>query len=276
MTAGMPCGLHRRHRNIAATLVLLGLAYGLGAQAWAQAADGLLTYDVVSVKPNKTGSGDSYWGSDNDEYHGTNVTVKSLIQDAYSLPTGDLISGIPGWVSTAKFDIQAKVDVETIAMLKSLPKKERAHREDLMMQSLLADRFQLKVHHETRELQVYQLVIAKSGSKLKEAKTTEGGSLNWNNQSLTATIAAMESFCHFLSDRLHRKVEDRTGLSGRYDFTMQWSPDEAAGESAAATGADQLPSLFTAVQEQLGLKLEPTKGLVDTIVVDHVQMPSDN
>ena len=252
------------------TGILLALGVVAGASAQSGAA-GAAPYDVVSVHVNKTGGGDSSWGTNNGGYRGTNVSVKWLIQDAYALPTDDLITGMPGWASAAKFDIEAKMDAETIATLKNLSKKEGAHREELMMQALLADRFGLKVHHETRELQVYQLVLAKSGSKMKEAKTDDGGSLNVNNQSLTATGATMENFCQFLSQQLHRKVEDKTGLAGKYDFTLQWLPDEAAGESAGTTGANSLPTLFTALQEQLGLKLESRKGLIEVLVVDHAE-----
>jgi uncharacterized protein (TIGR03435 family) len=136
----------------------------------------------------------------------------------------------------------------------------------------------LKVHPETRTLPMYELALAKGGSKLTTADPAnpKGGSMNSNNQKLTVIGLPTSNLCDYLSSRLHRKVVDKTGLTGKYDFTLQWSPDEAAGESATATGASQLPSIFTALQEQLGLKLESTKGPVDVIVVDKVEMPSEN
>jgi len=235
-----------------------------------------LEFDVVSVKPNKSGSGSSSVHAHNDVYQATNLSVKSLIRNAWNLNTEDLITGLPAWVSSVNFDIQAKIDEQTLSALKKLSPDDSNVQHLLMLQALLADRFQLKAHVETKELPVYALELAKGGSKLKAADPADprGGSMNSNNQKLTSTGIPISNLCRFLAQRLHRNVEDKTGLTGTYDFTLQWSPDEAAGESPDATASG--PSLFTALQEQLGLKLESTKGPVDTIVVDRIAMPSEN
>ena len=130
---------------------------------------------------------------------------------------------------------------------------------------------------------MYDLVVAKGGSKLTPAAATEGSdgktqpkdSMMVRNGQLTAEGVSMSRMAGFLSQTLHKQVADKTGLTGNYDISLKWQRDDMP-ESKEATGAEQAPSIFTAVQEQLGLKLDSTKGLVDMIVVDHVEMPSEN
>jgi uncharacterized protein (TIGR03435 family) len=203
----------------------------------------------------------------------SNLNLKALIQYAYNLQTEDLISGLPGWANSTTFDIQAKIDEDLAAALNKLPKEERAARRGIMMQTLLADRFQLKVHHETRDLPIYSLVIAKGGFKLNPADPR--GSMSYGDGQLTTQGVPIKSLVFFLSSFLHRKVVDNTGLTGNYDMSLRWSSDEVANAQQDPS-APSAPSLFTALQEQLGLKLESTKGPVDTIVVDHVAHPSEN
>ena len=158
----------------------------------------------------------------------------------------------------------------------------------LMMQAMLADRFKLKVHHETKELPMYSLVIAKGGFKLKEADPNDtypngvkgpdgvghSGMMMFLNGVLKAQGVPISNLANSLSLQVHRLVVDKTGLTGKYDFSLAWTADGVTPDNGL--GAETWPSLFTALQEQLGLKLEPTKGMVDTIVVDHVEMPSEN
>jgi uncharacterized protein (TIGR03435 family) len=250
----------------------------LTRMALAQApAAPLPAFDAVSIKPNKSGSGSTSVHTDDVRYRATNISLKSLIRDAYDLQSEDQVIGLPAWANSIGFDISAKIDAETLALMKAASKIEAGRMRNEMMKTVLADRFQLKVHPETKELPMYDLTLAKGGAKMKTADPAkEGGNMNSNNQTLTVTGIPMSSLCNYLSRRLHRQVTDKTGLSGRYDFVLRWSPDEAAGEAPAASGTEQLPSLFTALQEQLGLKLDSTKGPVDTIVVDKVEMPSEN
>jgi uncharacterized protein (TIGR03435 family) len=161
------------------------------------------------------------------------------------------------------------MDAESAAAYRKLPQKQQVEQFRWMMQSLLKDRFNLQVHHATKELPIYALVIAKGGSKLKEstAKQSRGwigpGRIDYRDE-------PMEGFVMSLSSEVGRRVVNETGLTGKYDFALKWTPDEERGT------ADAGPSIFTAVQEQLGLKLKSTKGPVDTIVVDHVAKPSPN
>lgn len=222
-------------------------------------------------------------------YAGTNIRLKILLRYAYDLTTADQIVGLTGELASDHFDVEAKMDADTVAALKKMPKEEGATARRKMMQDMLVERFQLKMHHEQKELGMYDLVIAKGGAKLKEVdaeapgggKALDGkplpkGMMQVRNGQLTAEGVPVSSVAGFLAQMLHTQVVDKTGLKGNYDMLLKWQPDDQVQESHDATGGETAPSIFTAVQEQLGLKLEPTKGLVDTVVVDHISMPSEN
>ena len=260
-----------------------------------------LEFDAVSIKPNKP-EGDRIMmriQTGGDRYSASGVSVKGLIQYAYNLKMEDQISGVTGPVSNARFDIEAKLDEDAVAALKKLSNDEANAQRRLLMQAMLAERFKLKVHRETKELQLYSLVIAKGGFKLKDADPNDtypngfkgpdgashAGMMGISNGTLKAQGIPISNLANNLSLQLHRQVVDNTGLTGKYDMTLKWAPDDNHGASAPAdnhgasadvSSADSGPSIFTALQEQLGLKLEPTKGPVETIVVDHVEMPSEN
>jgi uncharacterized protein (TIGR03435 family) len=138
-----------------------------------------------------------------------------------------------------------------------------------MVQTLLADRFQLKFHRETRELPIYALVVAKNGAKL-HAVSAAGLGVGMGKGRFNGRGADMPTLASVLSNELGRLVFDRTGLSGFYDFTLTFEPDDTRAADTAG------PSLFTALQEQLGLRLEPQKGPVETLVIDHAEKPSAN
>jgi uncharacterized protein (TIGR03435 family) len=224
-------------------------------------------FDVASVKPNNSGSGSTSESTGPGRITYTNASVNMLIQTAFGVRDFQ-ISGGPGWLNSDKYDI-----VATTGTSKDLSGKEL----EPYFQALLADRFKLKFHREKKEFQIYSLVLAKGGGAKTGAKMTphagEGdSSTNISNGSGKSTVSArnvsMENFAGILSGRLDRAVIDNTGLPGGYDLKIEWAPD-AAGDSGS-------PSLFTALQEQLGLKLETTKGPVDIIVIDGVEKPSDN
>jgi uncharacterized protein (TIGR03435 family) len=267
-------------------------AFGVPAFAQGAAADAkLLTYDVVSVKVNKSGPGMMRIMNQPDRYAATNVGLKMIIQNAYGLKMPDLISGLPGWADSAAFDIEAKMDAETIAALKAMPKEQADEQRRLMMQAMLADRFKLKAHLETKEVPIYSLVIAKGGFKLKDADpnntypggirgfdgVSHAGMMSMSRGKLTAQAIPMSNLAGNLTLQVHRLVVDNTGLKGKYDLTLQWTPDDmSGGHDNAAAAPDSGPTIYTALQEQLGLRLDSTKGPVDTVVVDHVELPSEN
>lgn len=247
-----------------------------GAEAKAPA------YDVVSIKPNKSGSRGTMINVQNDSFSATNVSLKNMLLNAYDVKDY-LISGLTGWANSERFDINAKiVDMDADAL-----KKVTGEQRQAMLQQLLADRFQLKVHLQTEVLPTYEMVIAKGGPKIKEveppgddpdadkSKEFKGmgrGSMMVNNTTLQAHDIPLDSLAYSLSGRLSRTVVDKTGLKGKYDIVLTWSPDD--GSTAAADSS--APSLFTALQEQLGLKLQPSKAPLETLVVDHVEPPTEN
>jgi uncharacterized protein (TIGR03435 family) len=219
-----------------------------------------------------------------------NLPLIVLLQFAYNLNGGskDQLVGAPSWVLSVPFDINAKEDEETATRIRRLSSGERDAALRQMLQALLAARFQLKVHHETRELPVLALTVAKGGSKLVPAAQPPGSSAprgpdGWtglHNPSRGRTIghsATMKMLVDALSTKPEiggRLVLDDTGLKDEYNFDLKWTPGNgsARAEEADAGG----PSLFAALQEQLGLRLESTRAHVDCIVIDHVEQPSPN
>jgi uncharacterized protein (TIGR03435 family) len=196
----------------------------------AAAAVNLPAYDVVAIRPNKSGSGAINFGGGADRYSATNIPINLLIQYAYDLKTTDLVSGLPGWADSARFDVDAKMDEEDFAALNKLPLEERMAQRQSMMRSLLADRFQLKVHRVSKELPIYALVVAKSGFKLKDADPnhTDGAHAGMRmslNGQLTAQAIPISTLAANLSVRVDRIVVDKTGLTGKYDIVLQWAPD---------------------------------------------------
>jgi len=262
------------------TATLLFLSAALATPALSQSGNGSpqdapnksLVYDVVSVKPSQPGCpGMQMSGSTGRIAHHC-VTLWGLMYNAYDLRPNDTnIPGLPGWAMTAQFDVDAKMDDDTIAALQKLPGEDKQKQIQFMLQALLADRFKLRVHTETRDRPIYALVIAKGGSKLKPlpADAKQKGS-SWGNGRIQLQAGPIDRLAFCLSDGLDKVVVDKTGLTGKYDITLTWTPDDRQGT------ADAGPTLFTALEEQLGLKLESTRGPVDTLVVDHAEKPSEN
>jgi len=232
-------------------------------------------FDVISVKPNKTGSGSTSIDWDDSKFDATNVSLMALLLNAYDLKDAQVIN-LPKWGESVRFDIQAKV-VDPDRKAKSLTDDQNR----AMVQPILADRFQLKFHHETKVLPVYELVVAKSGPKFKDSKITGDqkaangmgpGSMRTSNTTMMSTAVPVSTLVDMLSSRLQRIVVDKTGLAGKYDLDLTWTPDD--GSTAAPDS--NAPSIFTALQEQLGLHLQPSKSPVETFVIDHVELPSEN
>jgi uncharacterized protein (TIGR03435 family) len=196
---------------------------------------------------------------------GTASSLRDLIEYAYSVRS-EQISGQPGWALSVHYDLDAKAAGEGI--LTTAQSRE-------MVRTLLADRFQLKVHRETQEVPVYALVAGKSGPKFKASETgaTGGYSVRTTDKGLhmDAPNGTMEQLARQLSGTAGRPVQDRTGLTGHYVFTLDWFPADRVPPPDL-----DAPSMFEALQEQLGLRLESTKGPVEKLVIDHVDRPSEN
>ena len=227
-------------------------------------------YDVVSVKPHSPGDRTMAFGPTPVGYHNVNVTLLLLIQSAYKLTLPDQIAGLPGWTSDARFDVEAKMDDATLAEFRKLPPEQQGEERRLMLQAVLAERFKLKVHHETREQTIYQLVVAKGGCKVKRSPDGEPQRMMTGNGKIILQAMPIGNVADNLSDEAGRIVVDKTGLTGNYDLTLKWTPE------AQRTADNGGPSVYTALEEQLGLKLVPAKGPVNTIVIDQVERPSAN
>jgi uncharacterized protein (TIGR03435 family) len=243
-------------------------------------------FEVASIKPNM--SGDRRVGiqmAPGGRYVASGINTKFLIQQAYGVRDYQ-IQGGPRWLDTDRFDINAKAAGGEF---------KREHM-GIMMQKLLADRFQLKIRRETKELPVYSLLVAKGGSKLKP-RAAEGGEsrpmFRMGRGQINAQNVGMAMFVNELARQAGRNVIDNTGLTGNFDVKLEWTPEPGQGGGGLFGGpagpggpggdgprpapADPNgPTLFTAIQEQLGLKLEPAKGPVEIIVIDSVEKPSEN
>jgi uncharacterized protein (TIGR03435 family) len=210
----------------------------------------------------------------------TGVPLKMLIMEAYDVRTFQ-VSGGPGWMSTERWDIQAKAD----GVQGQLPIDQTLK----MLQALIKERFHLEMHHETKEMTFYALVVGKNGSKLTPhtgEPPQPGERLRVRRGTLTVKQGGMATLVRQLTLQLGRQVVNKTGLTGTYDFTLEWTsePGQGGPESIGLPPAPEPqqasdstgPSIFTALQEQLGLRLDAQKGPVDIIVIDRAEKPDEN
>jgi uncharacterized protein (TIGR03435 family) len=265
-------------------------------------------FEVASIKPNHANDGRRMIGMrPGGRFTAAGISLKELLAFAYNVRDYQL-SGLPSWADSDRYDIDAKpegpMDGPTPGKMRSDAEMQTQRQKiGAMMADLLEQRFGLKIHRETKEMPVYALVVAKNGPKLVESKpdapdmvpTPSGrgpapdaiatggrGPIRGERMSIRpGEILAQEMPLSFLANQLSstlgRNVIDKTGLTGHYDIKLTWTPDDTEfarknGEPAPDSG----PSIFTAVQEQLGLKLESSKAPVDLIVVDHVEKPTEN
>ncbi len=231
-----------------------------------------LSFEVVSVKSSKPGCDNMMVSSPPGRFSAHCTTLLGLLFNAYPTVKPSVpIPGLPGWANSERFDLDAKADDENAVAMQNLPREEQWKQTQTMLQAALADRFRLRAHNEAREGPIYELVAAKGGFKLKEAPAGEHSRGNsWGHDHIEVRTGPIGSLVFALSDLLSRNVVDKTGLTGNYDIDLKWTPDEQQGTPDAG------PTLFTALEEQLGLKLVPARGPVDTFVVDHVERPSEN
>ena len=219
-------------------------------------------------------------GITSDIFH-TILPAQLLVAFAYNVPFGferTRILGAPAWLNTDAYELNAKIDNTLFAAMQKMTPTQQREQINLMEQSLLAERFHLKVHFETRQMAGFELVIARGGPKLAPAKDGGNAKISMANiplgNQMTAVSTSIDQWIHspFLSGRT---ILDRTGLNGIYDFTLTWAPEQLDA-STTPDSTPSGPSLFTAVQEQLGLRLVPTKVPVEVIVIDHIERPSLN
>jgi bla regulator protein BlaR1 len=257
------------------------------------AAGPLPSFEVATIKPDLDGTGGANYGVAADRFSARNVTVKDLIGFAYKVKTSDGIEGAPKWAGSQKFDVSAKISPAESKIMGKLQPSQRLDQFRLMMQSLLAQRFGLMTSTRTRNLPVYTLVVARNGPKLTAMKSgPQHMPLLWGGSAgeMHAASVTMPLFADWISGSPNtggRAVIDRTGLKGSYDFTLKWTRAAAAANTMAGQPADPStsggmatdetgPSFFTALREQLGLKLVAGKAPVQVLAIEHIGHPTPN
>ena len=227
-----------------------------------------LAFDVASVKPSAPGGrgGIVRQMPGNQRYVANNIPLRLIMTVAYSV-TDRQISGGPDWVANEPFDIDAKAAAPATS--------DELHE---MLAHLLEDRFHLKVRHETKELPVYELTVDKNGAKMPQHNPADLDHPPMGGQAggMKGTNVTMNYFAFVLSRNLDRAVIDKTGLSARYDVSLEFAREgvRRIGPEAGAPPEAEGPSIFTALKEQLGLKLVPAKGPVDFLVIEHAERPT--
>ena len=251
----------------------IGQAAGAAQAVAGAAAEPPLAFDVASVKVNKTatdGHTHVYQHLESGEFRAVNISLRNLIQFAYGLPDKQIL-GAPEWADPEHFDIEAKSDPAVDERIHKLGSDEAKSVKQQMVRALLVERFNLAAHTETRELPVYALVVAKGGAKVKESQNN-GTDIGQGRTHISDQGSTMAVLADQLARVVGRVVVDKTAMAGRFDIALQWTPDDSSTAQTDSTA----PSIFTAVEEQLGLKLESAKAPVPVVVVDHVEMPSAN
>jgi len=237
-------------------------------------------FDVISIKPAKPGATGTDSDFDNATFTARNVTLSKIMQyDAYGIPAPRII-GIPPALANAAFDIQAKMDPSDYARIQALGNDQRTEQLQQAIRRLLVECFKLALHNEQRELPVYALVVAKGGPKIQLSQKPDSDSTHSRTGEIKAESVTMERFANSLtripSTELGRIVIDKTGLTSKYDLTLKWTPDTGRPPMINGEPDTSAPSIFTAIQEQLGLKLESTKAPVSVLVIDHAELPAEN
>jgi uncharacterized protein (TIGR03435 family) len=242
------------------------------AQSRSQDADGP-AFKVASVKPNKTGRRGGQLNTDPGRLTITNVSLRTCIKAAYGLQNYQL-SGGTAWIEDEHYDIDAKA--------------ENPVGDDqltLMLRRLLADRFKMEFHRESKEMQGFALLVGKNGPKLREVELAHKGWARNEVGGIEGHETSMAHLAEILAQRLGHPVVDLTGIKGVFDLKLSWTPDPAIfknpAEDKESPAVDSIsdpsgPSIFSALQEQLGLRLEARKVAVEIIVIDHVERPSEN
>jgi uncharacterized protein (TIGR03435 family) len=282
------------------TFVMMVLAAASGtqispAQVFHPASGPLPSFEVATIKPNDDPRPGLNFALSVTNFRATHATLQDLVKLAYNVRSEDQLTGLSGWMTTQHYDIQAKASDADIAAFQSLSFEKRLDEVRWMLQSLLADRFTLKVSFSTRDLPVYALVVAKGGPKMTEVQMSPFpppgtpappgahlpriGPTGPNQYTASAwSMSQMADWLSFFDEIGNRVVVNETGLKGYYDFVLngvsQRFPASANFNGVAAQ--EPAVSIFAALPDQLGLKLVPKKAPVEVLVIDHIEQPSAN
>jgi uncharacterized protein (TIGR03435 family) len=278
----MMTAVTRRCLSVAALLTLtpgLSSSFAQTASSATEAAPPI-AFDVASIRPSDPNAQGSSTSWNNSSFRSTNTDAMGFISSAWGIRR-DLITGAPGWVNSDRYDVTAKIDAADVARFEKLKGSERT----ALLKPLLVERFKLEAHTEVKQLPTYDLVIAKGGPKLVDEKehtepdpdhpapqgTVYSGWMWGNGTSLHGKGIPLKSLISSLEGMLERTIIDKTGLTGnKYEFMLKWTPEDKPQTD------DNAPPLLTALQDQLGLRLVPSKGPVETLVIDHIEKPSPN
>lgn len=279
------------------TFALQTLALGVFAIAavasslQSQAPASRLSFEVASVKPSKSTGESAIDGSPN-RFVATGIPLRFLMREAYGVRDFQILDG-PDWINTDRWDIEGKAGEGTKGDGPADP--SRPAEMGLMLQALLEERFELKFHREVRELPVYELAVAKGGPKIRLSpdqsppiRPTEKsgpprpgevrrGGMRMGRGEIEANAWTVMNFTNLLSQQMDRTLVDKTNLVGLFDFKLKWGPGfRGSDQLGGAPPPQDEPEIFTAIQEQLGLKVESAKGPVEILVIDSVQKPTEN
>ncbi len=276
-------------------MALVGLV--ISAVSRSQEAAQKPQFEVASVKPSPGLDQRGQIGRPSrGRFTAANVTLKLLIQNAYRIRDFQLIGG-PNWIATDRWNIEAHAEDGTVPAQTGPVDPNSPDAMSLRVQSLLEDRFKLKLHRETRELPIYTLSIAKGGSKLKIVEAPPPrlagqrpsnaplpGGLGIGPANLVGNAITMAQFIAAVSGLVGRSIADRTSIRDHFDVQLSFAPESTPGNPVGTGGAstaapvanDPAPSIFTALQEQLRLKLESARGPVEVLIIDNVERPSEN
>ena len=236
------------------------------------------TFEVAAIRPANpdSESGTLVNLTPGGGLRAVNATLKDLIETGYQVRSFQILGG-PPWTAAAKYDITATAATDELT--RSIERQPGNSEVRLKVQVLLRDRFQLQVHREIRTVPIYSLIVAKNGIKADSLKATSRAAkgINASRGAMLGEAATMANLAAKLSNLLDRPIENSTGLDGRYDFRLQWTPELDPPAANGGVAGDRFgPSIFTALQEQLGLRLESTKGPVEVLIIDQAERPSAN
>lgn len=276
----------------------LGVLFLLGCSLAVANAQSALqpTFEAASIKPDNSGTTNhTVQMPSPGRIRTVNASARSLIEFAYGLRESQLTEG-PAWTASRGYVLDAKTDDATAMQLQKLPGPQQRQQLQLMMRSLLTDRFKLSLGHQTKVLPIYALVVAKGGPKLTPT-TYKPPDSSWKDylfppspphvlirpgviDAYAESIESLAGVLALMPDLGDRLIQDQTGIKGSYDFVLHFSPQNVppgpVGSPTTTSADSSAPSIFTALEEQLGLRLESTKGPVDIYTIDHIEEPSPN
>ena len=226
-------------------------------------------FDIISIKPSSPETLMNVHPLQ-DGFSAKAMTAHALICTAYDLKLCDFVSNLPDWANSLRYDIEARIEPERAGGFQKLEDQQKLALIRTMLQGLLQERYSLIAHHAPKESPAYSLVVSSKGSKLKPASSGVVTNMVVGQGRVTAVSTTVADLAETLSDMVGRVVIDGTSLQGTYDFKLDLRPYTEQGES------DQASAVFSALQDQLGLKLVPTKAMLDSIVVDRIMKPTGN